>query len=145
MTAAFTASISVRSYDLDQQGHVTGAVYVQYADHALWECLRAAGLDPYDLVRTGVGPVNLETHIRFLRELRGGDEVAVSCVFEWSEGKTFRVLREFVNQAGEPVATVTTVTGLLDLQRRKLVGDPAQRWRALAEYPALLDLDPSPA
>jgi acyl-CoA thioester hydrolase len=145
MELPFTLPIGVRSYELDPQGHVNGAVYVQYADHALWECFRAAGLDPNRLLQTGVGPVNLETNIRFLRELRGGDGVIVSCIFEWGEGKTFRIVREFVNHAGEPVATVTTVTGLLDLTQRKLVANPAERCQALAERPTLLGLEPSPA
>jgi acyl-CoA thioester hydrolase len=145
MELPFTLPIGVRSYELDPQGHVNGAVYVQYADHALWECFRAAGLDPNRLLQTGVGPVNLETNIRFLRELRGGDEVIVSCIFEWGEGKTFRIVREFANHAGEPVATVTTVTGLLDLKQRKLVANPAERCQALAERPTLLGLEPSPA
>lgn len=136
----FSVPIGVRSYELDPQGHVNGAVYVQYADHALFECSRAAGVEPDDLLATGVGPVNLETTIRFRRELRGGDEVIVSCAFEWGSGKTFRVVRELVDGAGEPVATVATVTGLLDLAQRRLVPDPAARWRALARRPELLGL-----
>jgi acyl-CoA thioester hydrolase len=136
----FAVTIGVRSYELDPQGHVNGAVYVQYADHALYECVRAAGLDPDRLVAAGVGPVNLETTIRFHRELRGGDEVVVSCAFEWGAGKTFRVRREFHDGAGALVAEVTTVTGLLDLTHRRLLPRPADRWRALAAHPELLDL-----
>lgn len=140
MDAPFSVSLGVRSYELDPQGHVNGAVYVQYADHALWECVRAAGIDPGRMPETGVGPVNLETHIRFVRELRAGDEVTVSCAFEWSDGRTFRVVREFHDRAGRLVAHVTTVTGLLDLTVRRLVDDPARRWRSLAERPHLLGL-----
>lgn len=139
MTAAFSVTLAVRSYELDPQGHVNGAVYVQYADHALWEHLRAAGLHPDRLLATGVGPVSLETTVRYHRELRGGDEVAVTSAIEWGDGKTFRVVRE-LRCDGELAATVTTVTGLLDLAARRLVDDPADRWRALARQPALLGL-----
>jgi acyl-CoA thioester hydrolase len=140
MDPPFSVQLGVRSYELDMQGHVNGAVFVQYADHVLWACLRAAGLDPYRLLETGVGPVNLETNVRFLHELRGGDDVVVSCTFEWGDGKTFRITRTFVDQRGDPVAVVTSVTGLLDLAARKLVADPAERWRALAAEPQLLGL-----
>lgn len=136
----FRIPIDVRSYEIDPQGHANGAVYVQYADHALYACVRAAGIDPDALLRTGVGPVNLETTIRYHRELRGGDRVTVSCAFEWGEGKTFRVHREFRDRSGELVAEVSTVTGLLDLGTRKLVAEPKERWRALAGNPAVLDL-----
>jgi acyl-CoA thioester hydrolase len=136
----FAIPIEVRSYELDPQGHVNGAVYVQYADHALYACVRAAGVDPDDLVRGGLGPVNLETTIRYHRELRGGDEVTVSCAFEWGTGKTFRVHREFRDRAGALVAEVSTVTGLLDLATRRLVPDPGVRWRAVADSPDVLGL-----
>ncbi|WP_239160809.1 acyl-CoA thioesterase [Virgisporangium ochraceum] len=130
----------MRSYELDPQGHVNGAVYVQYADHALYACVRAAGVDTDALLRSGVGPVNIETTMRFHRELRGGDEVTVSCAFEWGGGKTFRVRREFHNRAAVLVAEVCTVTGLLDLRTRRLVPDPAARWRAVAGHPEILGL-----
>jgi acyl-CoA thioester hydrolase len=136
----FAIPIEVRSYELDPQGHVNGAVYVQYADHALYACVRAAGVDTDELVRGGLGPVNVETTIRYHRELRGGDEVTVSCAFEWGEGRTFRVHREFRDRAGALVAEVSTVTGLLDLRTRRLVPDPAARWRAVADAPEILGL-----
>ena len=136
----FSVSIEVRSYELDPQGHVNGAVYVQYADHALYACVRAAGVDTDAMLRTGVGPVNLETTIRYHRELRGGDEVTVSCAFEWGEGRTFRVLREFRDRAGALVAEVSSVSGLLDLKTRRLVPDPRTRWRALSPTPEVLGL-----
>lgn len=140
MEMRFSVRMGVRSYELDPQGHVNGAVYANYADHAFFECARAAGVDPYRLLASGVGPVNLETLIRFLHELRGGDEVLVSCGFEWGTGKTYRVVRELTRPGGEPVARVTSVCGLLDLERRTLVAHPAERWRALAERPHLLGL-----
>jgi acyl-CoA thioester hydrolase len=136
----FAIAIDVRSYELDPQGHVNGAVYVQYADHALYACVRAAGVDIDGLLRTGVGPVNIETTIRYHRELRGGDEVTVSCAFEWGAGRTFRVRREFRDPAGSLVAEVSTVTGLLDLATRHLVPDPGARWRAVATRPEVLGL-----
>jgi len=89
---------------------------------------------------TGIGPVNLETTIRFHRELREGDEVDVSCAFEWSDGKTMRVVQEFRRPNGELVAELVSVGGLLDLVERRLVVDPSGRWRAAASQPALLGL-----
>jgi acyl-CoA thioester hydrolase len=140
VVTVFSVVIEVRSYELDPQGHANGAVYVQYADHALYACVRAAGVDVDALLRSGVGPVNIETTIRYHHELRGGDEVTVSCAFEWCPGRTFRVHREFHNRAGALVAEVSTVTGLLDLETRRLVDDPGARWRAAASSPELLGL-----
>jgi hypothetical protein len=60
-------------------GRQRRAVYLQYAEHVRWEWLRAAGISHDALVEAGIGPVVLETTIRYQAELRVGDEVDVTC------------------------------------------------------------------
>jgi acyl-CoA thioester hydrolase len=136
----FSTRMTVRVYELDPQLHVNGAVYVQYADHARFECLRAAGVSVDDLVGGGAGPVNLETTLRYHSELRGGDEVDVSCAFVWSGGKTYRVEQTFTRADGTLAAEVSHVSGLLDLRTRRLLPDPAARLRSHTTHPELLGL-----
>ncbi|TQM32117.1 acyl-CoA thioesterase [Nocardia bhagyanarayanae] len=136
----FSVPVVVRGYELDTQGHLNQAVYLQYAEHARWELLRAAGLGQEKLIESGVGPVVLETNIKYLRELRGGDEVTISCEFAWTEGKIFRMRQQIRKLDGTVSAEVAVVGGLLDLAERKLVADPGERFRALAERPDLLGL-----
>ncbi|GAA2776911.1 acyl-CoA thioesterase [Saccharopolyspora taberi] len=136
----FQIRVGVRGYELDLHGHVHNAVYLQYGDHARWECIRRAGVEIADVHADGLGPINLETTIRYQRELRGGDEVDVSCEFEWGTGKTFRVRQELRLADGSPVAEIISVSGLLDLAERRLVANPQERWRALASSPELMGL-----
>ncbi len=136
----FRATIAVRCDDLDPNGHVRGPAYLAYADHARWLCVQAAGIDLARLAERRIGPVNLSTTIAFHRELTPGAEVEVSCVFEWGSGRTSRVVQEFRAPGGTLVAEVESVSGLLDLDRRRLVADPAAHWLALAERPELLGL-----
>ncbi len=145
MPDCFRVRIAVRSYEIDANGHVAATVLLQYGHHARWECLRAAGVDPGDLHGAGIGPVSLEERIRFHRELRAGDEVDVTCSFAWGEGRTFRIEQELRLVDGVMAAEVVNVGGLLDLGERRLVDDPAERWRALADAPELLGLAPRPA
>ena len=140
MPDGFTTQMDVRVFDLDAQGHLTGAAYLQYANQALWECVRAAGVDTDALLASGVGPVNLETTIRFRRELRGGDQVDVSCCMVFTGGKTYRVQHEFRTPGGELAAELHCVFGLLDLEHRRLVPDPGARWRQHAADPEMLGL-----
>ncbi|MEV6367883.1 acyl-CoA thioesterase [Micromonospora musae] len=140
MEDPFRVRVTVRGYELDTQGHLNQAVYLQYGEHARWECLRAAGISQQRLLSGGVGPVALEVTLRYLSELRGGDEVDVSCAFRWGEGKTFRIDQEYTRPDGSPVATLTGVGGLLDLSARRLVPDPRARFRELATDPAPLGL-----
>src|SRR5258708_4171238 len=108
MGELFRVRITVRSYELDPQGHLNGAVYIQYADHARFEYVRAAGVDMDRMLASGFGPVTLETTIRYRHELRRGDEIDVSCVFIWEPGKkTFRVQQE-LRRADELIAAEVT-------------------------------------
>lgn len=140
MTMAFTVRITVRGYELDTQGHLNQAVYLQYCEHARWEFLRAAGMPGDKLIASGVGPVQLECTLRFKRELRGGDVVDVSCAFDWSERKIFHVRQEIRKVDGTLAAELTGVAGLLDLAERRLIADPMGRLRSLADDPAALGL-----
>lgn len=140
MADRFAVRIAARGYEADSNGHVAGTVLLQYGQHARWECLRAAGIDQSVLLATGIGPVSLEERIRFHHELRPGEEVEVSCSFVWGEGKTFRVEQELRRSDGTLVAEVTNVGGLLDLERRQLIADPAARWLSVAKAPEVLGL-----
>jgi acyl-CoA thioester hydrolase len=140
MADPFRVRITVRGYELDTQGHLNQAVYLQYAEHARWECLRAAGISQDGLIATGVGPVQLEVTIRYLHELRGGDEIDVSCEFHWGEGKTFRIEQDYRRADGTSVAELAAVGGLLDLRKRRLITDPRQQFRELVTVPELMNL-----
>jgi acyl-CoA thioester hydrolase len=140
MTEPFSVRFTVRSYEIDTLGHLNGAFYVSYADHTRYECAIAAGVGPDVLREARIGPVNLETTIRYLAELRQGDEVAVTCTFLWGDGKTFRASQEFRRADGTLAAEVASVCGLLDLEERKLLAEPGDRWRALATAPDVLGL-----
>jgi acyl-CoA thioester hydrolase len=133
----FRVRIGVRGYELDPQGHVNQAVYLQYAEHARWEFLRTAGITQRALAAAGIGPAALENTIRYLAELRHGDEVDVTCQFDGTGGKTFQIRQDFLRTDGTPVAALTAVAGVLDLARRRLVEDPMDRLRSLATAPEL--------
>ncbi|MBC9729516.1 thioesterase family protein [Streptomyces sp. TRM68367] len=140
MSEPFSVPVTVRGYETDVLGHLNQSVYLSYAEHARWSMLQAAGVSQATLVSKGVGPIVMETTIRYLRELLAGDEVEVTCAFEWGEGKTFRVRQAIRKADGTVAAEITAVGGLLDLKARKLVADPREYFRALAADPELFGL-----
>ena len=140
MSEPFSVRVTVRGYETDALGHLNQSVYLQYAEHARWCVLKEAGVGQSELLAKGVGPVVLETTIRYLRELRAGEEVDVTCAFEWGEGKTFRVLQTIRKADGTDSAEVASVAGLLDLKERRLVADPRSFFLALAGRPELFGL-----
>ena len=140
MSEPYSVPVTVRGYETDALGHLNQSVYLQYAEHARWSMLQAAGVGPSELLARGVGPVVLETNIRYVRELRAADEVTVTCAFQWGEGKTFRVAQTIARTDGSLSAQVDSVVGLLDLKARKLVKDPQGYFRELTGEPELFGL-----
>ncbi|MFJ3336379.1 acyl-CoA thioesterase [Streptomyces sp. NPDC086766] len=140
MSEPFSVRVTVRGYETDTQGHLNQAVYLNYAEHARWSLLRAAGISQAGLVARGIGPVALETTIRYRRELLAGDEVDVTCAFEWGGGKTFRIEQTIRKSDGTVAAEITAVGGLLDLKARKLVPDPREHFKELTTDPGLFGL-----
>ena len=136
----FSVPITVRGYELDTQGHLNQAVYIQYSEHARWEILAAAGIQQNALVQSGIGPVALELNVKYLRELRGGEEVDVTCEFAWTEGKVFQIKQQILKKDGTVCADIVATGGVMDLKARKLVPDPVARFKALASDPAVLGI-----
>jgi acyl-CoA thioester hydrolase len=140
MTDTFAVRIRTRGYEVDSNGHVAATVLMQYAQHARWECLRAAGIDQGTLRAMGIGPVSLEESIRFHHEVRAGDELEITCRFVWGDGETFTVEQVLRSSDGAVAAEVTNVGGLLDLENRRLIAKPGALWRSAADAPEVLGL-----
>ncbi|WP_073951276.1 acyl-CoA thioesterase [Streptomyces kebangsaanensis] len=140
MSEPFSVRVTVRGYETDVQGHLNQAVYLNYAEHARWSLLQAAGISQAGLIARGVGPVALETTIQYRRELLAGDEADVTCAFEWSGGKTFRIRQTIRKADGTVAAEITAVGGLLDLTARKLVARPDEYFKELTSDPGLFGL-----
>lgn len=76
-----TYTLVVRGYELDSFGHVNNAVYLQYAEAAIWDFLSSHGL--LDTVKNlGLFPVILENNIRYMHEFKLMDKVRIET--EWT-------------------------------------------------------------
>jgi acyl-CoA thioester hydrolase len=146
MEGHFAVRIAVRSYEVDVNGHVNHANYHRYGEHARTEHLTAAGCSMSTLVDKGMGIVLLETHCRFLSELRYRDLIEVGSRITFGAGKTFEFAHTLRRRGrdgaddGEDVvaAEITCRMGLLDAAARKLLSEPRERLLGLATEPALL-------
>ena len=136
----FSVPVTVRGYELDVNGHLNQAVYHQYAEHARWEVMRAAGLVPEKLRPAGIGPVVLESTVKHLRELHLGDEASITCATEWGPGKAFRMHQQIIKLDGTVSAEFHVVLGLMDLTARRLVPNPTERLLELVDSPHALGL-----
>ncbi|MEZ0053030.1 acyl-CoA thioester hydrolase [Mycobacterium sp. MAA66] len=136
----FSVRIGVRDYEIDASGHVSALVYQQWAHFASMACIRHAGTKIEALAEQGLAPIDLEVTTRFHRELRLGDEVDVGCIFEWSSGRTYRMTQEIRKPDGTLVAEVNTLGAVLDLARRRMIANPAERLQSITDCPERLGL-----
>jgi len=73
--------ITVRGYELDSNGHVNNAVYLQYYEQARWEMMKDLGF--LDLLKHScLTVVVVESLIRYMRELCMFDELVVESRYE---------------------------------------------------------------
>ncbi|MEE3921797.1 hypothetical protein V2I01_36585 [Micromonospora sp. BRA006-A] len=87
MADPFRVRVTVRGYELDAGTPQPGGLPPVRRARPLG-CLRASGIGQDRLLAGGVGPVALRGDgARYLRELRGGDEVDVTCEFHWGEAR----------------------------------------------------------
>jgi len=81
MKNSHKSNITVRGYELDSNGHVNNAVYLQYYELARWEMMKDLGfLD--QLKGSGLSVVVVESLVRYMRELCMFDELAVESTYE---------------------------------------------------------------
>ncbi|WP_034274911.1 acyl-CoA thioesterase [Haloechinothrix halophila] len=126
----FSVRIKVRHYELDTLGHVNHAVYHQYAEVARLEWFYQARGEGNGFADRNIAPVLLETRVKFRRELREGDTVDVTCDVSFGGSKTFEMYSEIRKLDGTVAAEVECVLGLMDLDKRKLVGEPEEQFRS---------------
>ncbi|MBR1555416.1 MAG: acyl-CoA thioesterase [Oscillospiraceae bacterium] len=77
--------LTVRGYELDSFGHVNNSVYAQYAETAMWECFAEYGL--VDVMQEqGLFPVIMESHLRYMHELKLLEKVRIESEMKASSG-----------------------------------------------------------
>ncbi|MBO4866603.1 MAG: thioesterase family protein [Ruminococcus sp.] len=90
-------NLTVRGYELDSFGHVNNAVYLQYAEAALWNFFKINELMEYTIDRS-IFPVLMECSQRYMHELKLLDEVRIESEFT-SDGGTIICKHKIINNA----------------------------------------------
>jgi acyl-CoA thioester hydrolase len=73
----FELAMSVRDYELDSQGIVNNAVYLNYLEHCRHEYLLSLGLDFTEMNRSGLNPVVIRAELDYKAALKSGDHFRV--------------------------------------------------------------------
>lgn len=134
MNEPFTRGFLVRWGDIDFNGHMRNTAYLDVSSDVRMLCFEAGGFPMREFERLRVGPVVLRDELEYLREMRLLDPFTVTLALAGlsEDGARFRLRNEFFNEAGKPVARVTSTGGWLNLDERKLLPPPEPVARVLA-------------
>lgn len=119
----------VQETQLDIFGHMNNARYLELFEQARWDLITQQGFGLKKIQETGQGPVILEAHLRFLKELKQRDKIKISVVCTEYNGKIGKIKQEMLNESNEVCAELIVVMAFFDLKLRKIIL-PTSEWKA---------------
>jgi thioesterase-3 len=120
---------------IDTLGHVNNAAYLEILEEARWDLITRNGYGLDEVQRLGVGPVVLDVHLRFVRELRNRQAVTIRTWVDSYSGRIGRLDQQVFDDAGRLCCDAKFTIALFDLASRKVIR-PTPEWvRALGLGP----------
>lgn len=120
---------------IDTFGHVNNAAYLEILEEARWDLITGNGYGLDEVQRRKIGPIVLDVHLRFARELRNRQAVTIRSWVDSYSGKVGKFAQQVVDDAGDLCCDGMFTIGLFDLTARKLIR-PTPEWvRALGLRP----------
>jgi acyl-CoA thioester hydrolase len=124
-----TGSITYRgvatAWHCDHVGHLNIAHYVSRFDEAHWPFFAEIGLTPAWLRSQRRGMAAVEQHIRYRREVKAGDVLAIRSRLVAVAAKTITSVHELLDDSSGEICAVERITcALLDLDARRAVAFP---------------------
>ena len=109
----------VRSTEIDVNGHVNNAKYLEYLEWGREEWYEKAGLPYAAFLAMGIQTVTVNINVNYRKECRQGDKLTVRTAPE-KAGKTSYVLtQEIINELGERCADASVTCVTMDAAARK--------------------------
>jgi thioesterase-3 len=110
--------IVVRSTEIDVNGHVNNAKYLEYLEWGREEWYERSGLAYETFLAMGIQTVTVNININYRRECRQGDRLTITTEAERA-GRTSYILKQvIVNQAGERCADALVTCVTMDVKTR---------------------------
>ena len=120
---------------LDTFGHVNNAAYLQILEEARWDLITRNGYGLDEVHRRRIGPVILDVHLRFAKELRNRQAIVIRSWTESYSRKIAKFAQRILDEAGEVCCDALFTIGLFDLEARRLIR-PTPEWvRAMGLRP----------
>lgn len=97
--------LPVYTFQIDNMGHVSNIVFIEWMEILRLRLLEEVGLPVHEIAQSGFGPVLVETQISYRKQIRLGDEVTGELWLSELKGASATMEIQFVNGAGEVLAS----------------------------------------
>lgn len=124
----YSSTYLIRWSDLDANGHVNYAAYINAAGDLRYAFFTEKGFPPERFVQLGIGPIYTDIHARFLREVRMGEIITITYSLTGLSplGARWKVHHDFIKANGKKAVSLDLEGAILDLSTRKSVPPPLE-------------------
>jgi acyl-CoA thioester hydrolase len=120
---SYSKTYEIRWSDIDANGHVNYAAYIDAAGDLRFRYFTEQGFPPVRFEQLGVGPIYTAIHAQFFREVRMGETVTVtfSLVGLSPLGARWKIHHDVLKSSGKKAVAIDLEGAILDLSTRKPV------------------------
>ena len=104
----YSGTYEVRSSDLDANGHVNYATFIDTAGNVCYRFFTEHGFPPGRFEQLGIGPIYTAIHAQFLREVRMGETITITYSLSGLSpgGSRWKVHHDFVKSNGKKLSVL---------------------------------------
>jgi acyl-CoA thioester hydrolase len=117
----YSKNYEIRWSDIDANGHVNYAAYIDAAGDLRYHFFTAHGFPPERFEQLGVGPIYTAIHASFLREVRMGETVTITYSLAGlsKKGARWKVHHDVLKPSGKMAVSIDLEGAILDLSTRR--------------------------
>ena len=119
----YSKTYEIRWSDIDANGHVNYAAYIDAAGDLRYRFFTEHGFPPERFEQLGIGPIYTALHAEFFREVRMGETVTITYAMSGlsPQGVRWKVHHDVFKSNGKKAVRIDLEGTILDLSTRRLV------------------------
>ena len=123
----FDYEVLIRENHLDTYGHVNNAVYLALFEEARWQIVTDRGYGFNRVHETKKGPIILEVHMKFFKELKLREKIRITLEVISYQGKICQLKQTMIRPNGDIACEMLCTAAFFDLSQRRLI-PPNEEW-----------------
>jgi acyl-CoA thioester hydrolase len=119
----YTGTYQIRWSDLDANGHVNYAAYIDATGDLRYRFFSERNFPPEKFEQLGIGPIYTAIHARFFREVRMGETITITYSMSGlsPQGMRWKVHHDILKSNGKKAVSIDLEGTILHLATRKPV------------------------